>query len=155
MREEPHARDVKVKFIFGPPGTGKSHYVEQNVEYKDLFWFSPQPSAVFFDGYTDQSVIVLDDFIGSHCPRNLLLRLLDKYPMRLPVKGGTRVARYETVYVTSNYWPSEWYQDQSNLWAIQRRIHEVILKLSRESDYESSQPVSQLDWYSLQKRVGK
>lgn len=131
--------------MYGPPGTGKTHYILENTEISDVFWFSPQPNATFFDGYEDHADLVLDDFIGSHIQRNMLLRLLDKYPYRLPVKGGTRIARYTRVFLTSNHWITDWYKDQCNLYAIQRRIHRVVVmpEMGRELLH---QPVGKEEW---------
>lgn len=127
LTSRPEDRVVNVTFLYGKPGTGKTHWVNDNSDPADTFWFSPQPNACFFDGYEGQSTLVLDDFIGGHVPRNMLLRLLDKYALRLPIKGSSRIAKYSRVFITSNYWPSAWYKDRDNLWAIQRRIGTVLI----------------------------
>lgn len=66
--------------------------------------------AVWFDGY-DPAVhksIIIDDFYGW-LPWHFLLRLLDHYPLLLPVKGGHVPAAFTRVFITSNVRPSQWY----------------------------------------------
>lgn len=149
------ARNVKVELIYGPPGTGKSHHIETSVDPTDIYWFSPQPSSAFFDGYAGERYVVFDDFIGAHMPRNMLYRVLDHYPLRVPIKGTTAVAKYEHVFVTSNYWPDQWYQDQDNLWAVCRRFHRVGLKLTREDEIDWHDVASKSDWRDVGRLVGR
>lgn len=44
--------------------------------------------ALWFDGYEGQEVAVFDDFRPWWCRFDYLLRLLDRYPMKVPIKGG-------------------------------------------------------------------
>lgn len=44
--------------------------------------------SLWFDGYMGQEVAVFDDFRPWWCRFDYLLRLLDRYPMQVPVKGG-------------------------------------------------------------------
>lgn len=45
-------------------------------------------SALWWDGYIGQKTVVLDDFRPWWCPFSFLLRILDRYPIRVQVKGG-------------------------------------------------------------------
>lgn len=74
-----------------------------------------------------QSVLVMDEFRGSWCPYEILLRILDGHPYQPEQKGGHVWAAYTTVYITSNINPVDWYStvkiaDQSPLF---RRITEI------------------------------
>ena len=40
----------------------------------------------WFDGYMGQKVVCFDDFRKDFCTFHELLRLLDRYPMDVPVK---------------------------------------------------------------------
>lgn len=63
----------------------------------------------WFDGYNGQDVMLLDDFGPGMMCINFLKRLLDRYPVQLPVKGGSVALRAKTIFITSNYMMSEWY----------------------------------------------
>ena len=49
-----------------------------------------------------------------------MLKVLDRYPLSLPVKNGFTPALYDTVIITSNKPPHEWYR--KGLGALARRI---------------------------------
>lgn len=112
----PLNRDVKVILLTGAPGTGKSRWAYDN--YPDLY---SKPDGQWFDGYTGQKTLLLDDFYGD-IPLPQLLKVLDRYPLQLPVKGGFVYAQYTTVIITSNRDVDQWnYYDTA---ALKRRISE-------------------------------
>lgn len=110
-------RDVKVIFLVGSPGTGKTRWAWDN--YPDLY---SKPEGHWWDGYTGQQTILLDDYYGD-IPYSIFLKVLDRYPLNLPIKGGFTPAKYTTVIITSNKSFTRWYQEPNN--AIARRIHEI------------------------------
>jgi len=110
-------RDVKVIFLVGKPGTGKTRWAWDN--YPDLY---SKPEGQWWDGYTDQKTILLDDYYGD-MPYSQFLKVLDRYPLNLPVKGGFISAQYTTVIITSNLSVKHW--GYPTLDAIKRRITEI------------------------------
>lgn len=102
LRAEP-PRDVKVFILWGEPGVGKTRWVFDR--YPDI-WISSDPTLQWFDGYSGESTVLLDDFRGE-CRGSFLLRLLDRYPLRVPVKGCFRQWRATRIYITSNE-PAPW-----------------------------------------------
>lgn len=98
-------RDIQVYYYYGPPGTGKSHSVYE--ELKDQNYYVPlvQGDKIWFDCYQGEDIIWIDDVDLHTWNREFLLRLLDKYPLRLPIKGGHANAKFTKVYLTSNYDP--------------------------------------------------
>lgn len=110
-------RDVKVIFIVGNSGTGKTRWAWEN--YPDLY---SKPEGHWWDGYTDQKTILLDDYYGD-IPYSQFLKVLDRYPLNLPIKGGFVAAAYDTIIITSNKSFTQWYPEPNN--AIKRRIHEI------------------------------
>ncbi len=117
-----------VRLFYGPSGTGKTRealttYGEENVYIKD-------PHQNWFDGYSKQPVLLLDEFAGkaSKTPLTLLLRMLDMNKLNLPVKGAQAKMVSTTIIITTNIHPSLWYDytgRTSQYAALQRRIHEV------------------------------
>lgn len=110
--------DLKVVLLRGNPGTGKSSYVYSR--WPDC-WISTNPILRWFDGYGGQRVSLIDDFNGE-TPFRFLLRLLDKYPIRVEVKGGHTPWNPEIIFITSNRDVMEWYGGERDTAAIARRI---------------------------------
>jgi len=109
-------RDVKVIVLVGPPGCGKTRFAWD--KYPDLY---SKPDGAWFDGYDGQDTILLDDYYG-HLPYAQLLKMCDRYPLLLPVKGGFVPATYTTIIITSNTRPMFWYPGAVD--AFNRRITE-------------------------------
>ena len=110
-------RDLKVIVLYGVSGGGKTRWAFDN--YPELF---SKPDGDWWDGYSGQKVVLLDDFNGG-LPFSTLLKVADRYPLSLPVKGGFVSAAYDTLIITSNKHPSHWYQ--AGLGAMRRRIHQI------------------------------
>jgi len=117
-------REVDVSVYWGDTGTGKTHTaLTDNPDYFKL----DKANNTWFDGYDGQSCLVIDDFYGW-LPFGQLLNILDKYPLRLEIKGGFTWAKWTKVILTSNKeWP-DWYSNISDLQkdALKRRIHHVL-----------------------------
>lgn len=110
-------RDLKVIVLYGVSGAGKTRWAFDN--YPELF---SKPDGDWWDGYSGQKTVLLDDFAGG-LPFSTLLKVADRYPLSLPVKGGFVPAAYDTLIITSNKHPSRWYQ--AGLGAMRRRIHQI------------------------------
>ena len=67
----------EVWVLWGPSGTGKSRWVAAT--WPDAFWKSPE--SKWWDGYSGQETVVLDDFKDYAMPLVELQRLLDWYPL--------------------------------------------------------------------------
>ena len=74
----------EVWVLWGPSGTGKSRFVA--ARWPDAFWKAPE--SKWWDGYSGQETVVLDDFKDYAMPLVELQRLLDWYPLWVEVKGG-------------------------------------------------------------------
>lgn len=122
--------DTDVRVYFGKPGTGKSRkaFEHNNYYIKD--------NTVWWDGYDGQELVIFDDFDGDY-PYRELLKILDRYPMNVQVKGGYIKLTTLKFIITSNKHPMNWYPHQSDedhiLWQdeyeqtpLKRRIKEII-----------------------------
>ena len=65
----------EVWVLWGPSGTGKSRFVAAC--WPDAFWKAPE--SKWWDGYSGQETVVLDDFKDYAMPLVELQRLLDWY----------------------------------------------------------------------------
>lgn len=113
------ARDVSVYVIYGVPGVGKTRIIFEKEE--DLFIVS-DPTLTWFDGYDGEEAILIDDYRGGGNAA-FLLRLLDRYPLQLPIKGGFVPMAATRIFITSNLEPPFGHNDIQA--ALQRRIQTV------------------------------
>jgi len=131
--------------LYGRGGVGKSSWIHNECKKNDLTYYdvmNPRKGSVWFDGYTNQEVLVMDDFYGWLEP-STLYRLLDIYPMQVPVKGGFTWAQWNYVFISSNVRPEEFYRkevmDRLDQLAYERRFHRIgeMQKLydEEENDY--------------------
>lgn len=102
-------RDFKpiVTWLYGPTGVGKSRFAKRISNPEDT-WESGE-NLQWFDGYDAHEFMIFDDFRGSQCSYSKLLRILDRYPMQLPVKGGFRQILSKHIIITSHKSPEECY----------------------------------------------
>ena len=119
MSIQPIEREVRVTWLYGSPGSGKTRWVW--TQYPDVY---SKPSGHWWDGYNGEETLLLDDF-DADIPFAELLKVLDRYKYRVQVKGGFVGARWTRVFITTNNPPAEFYQTVSNRRALDRRIHEV------------------------------
>ncbi len=106
-------RDFKseVYIITGPTGVGKSREVHER--WPAAYYFSAGNNC-WFDGYQQQEVVVFDDFAGNQVPFKLLLRICDRLPLTVEIKGGSVNFAPKLIVFTSIQPPHEWY-DYSRL----------------------------------------
>lgn len=112
---------TEVLVYWGPTGTGKTRRVYQEAGDEPIY---VHPGGMWFDGYEGQEIVLFDDFGGSEFKLTYLLKLLDRYPMSVPVKGGFVNFAPKKVYITSNHASEWWYPNAftRHQEALQRRI---------------------------------
>lgn len=124
---------VKPKVIvrWGSTGTGKTRHVYDNHAIDDIWTW---PGGLWYDGYHHHKIALIDDVAkGQIPPFRFLLRLLDRYAIQVPVKGGFVAWRPDVIYITSNCAPHEWF-DNEDIAPLMRRIDQIwrINKLGEE-----------------------
>lgn len=117
--------ELHVTVIWGESGSGKTRSVYDREGFENTYALSYTDGRVWFDGYNGQSVLLIDEFYGA-IKYSYLLQLLDIYPLRLEIKGGTVWSNWTKVYFTSNSHPKDWYKGVQDTSALLRRIHEII-----------------------------
>lgn len=126
---EPRNFRSQCVYLWGPTGTGKTRraYAEALALGGGAVSWVSDNTLKWFDGYDPRSkCVILDDFAGD-CKVTLLLRLIDRYPYKVPIKGGFLTWRPRIIYITSNYPPDKWYGHEGEHYnALLRRIDEII-----------------------------
>lgn len=122
-----------VVWIYGKTGTGKSMSAVQAAERlygKGMYWMSCG-TLQWFDGYDGHPCAILDDLRTKHTTFDFLLRLLDVYPFKTPVKGDFAEWVPELIFVTCPW-------DPRDLWSL--RTPEQLDQLSRRVGYTIKAP---------------
>lgn len=119
--------EMRVEVIWGAPGSGKTRESKRLAEEsgKEVYW--KDPGNKWFDDYQGEEIVVFDDFKCNWFQLSVLLRLLDRYPMKVELKGGSCEFQAHLIIITSQCHPREWYSGctvQENA-AIQRRLTNV------------------------------
>jgi len=122
----------KVTVFYGLPGTGKTRRAIESFGYDATFVVSKPDSGrpLWWDGYipSTHSSVLIDDFYGW-LPWSFLLQLLDRYPFKVEIKGGSLQFVARDIFITSNQHPTEWYDMEklkgANIDALLRRIETI------------------------------
>lgn len=109
-----------VTVVWGPTGTGKSRYAEANTT--NPYW---HPGGRWWDGYITGQDVIIDDFDPKDWPVTEVLRLLDRYPLKVPFKGGYAEFNSAKIIITSHFDPLFWYPDRWEEIVRRIKIHNI------------------------------
>ncbi len=144
VREEP----VDVTLLIGATGLGKTRFVYDKYEEDEELYIAPLSNGtMWYDTYDGHKYVLLDDFAGaaSHMPLVTLLRLVDRYPVLVPIKGSHTWFFPTHIYVTTNILPKDWYKwekREEQYKALARRFSHVIVF------QEGAEPLEEgTDWW--------
>lgn len=119
-------------WIHGPTGVGKSHTAEVLAGDDTIYHWSPDNG--WWDGYTGQNVVIMNDFRGQ-IPYNEMLMMVDKWPFAVRRRNRKpRPFTAHTVIITSSLDPAGVYHnlaENDDLAQIYRRF-DVRLQTSRD-----------------------
>lgn len=107
-----------VTWLWGLAGTGKTRTAtesHQTTYSKD--------NTIWWDGYTQQEAIIIDDFDNT-IPYRTLLRILDRYVYQGQVKGGYVQVNSPFIYITCEHQPA-YYWSGNELEQIVRRLTSI------------------------------
>lgn len=113
-----------VTWIWGKTGAGKSRLGH---ELCGTDYYS-KDGEKWWDGYDAHENIILDDFRAGNMKLNYLLKVLDRYPMRVEVKGGYRQLLAKKIIITSIHSPDSCYNTEID------KLKEPIQQLIRRLD---------------------
>lgn len=122
-------------WIYGPPGYGKSFYVTDLCRQKRIELWTANLTDEWFDGYEpeEHKAVLIDDLrptsaVTKGWSFQMLLRLLDRYDMNVPVKGGFKRWVPEYIFITAPSHPFEIYGHSGgeSYDQLSRRLDEVL-----------------------------
>lgn len=144
LHSAPGRRDnIQAVACIGDAGTGKSRQAFEAMP--DAY---SKPAGPWFDGYEGQTDVIIDDFVpGEDLSLSMVMRITDRYPLRVPIKGGFVPWRATKIIFTSNYPLEEWIPEkmrfsetgQTRLRALQRRFKVLQFPLKEDSDTEAEE----------------
>ena len=103
--------NLVVKWYWGNTGTGKTRKAYD--EAGEDCWTSGR-DLTWFDGYSGQKYAILDDLRSNSCDWGYLLRLLDIYPLTVPIKGGHSKWCPEVIIITAPCLPEDMFKNHQN-----------------------------------------
>lgn len=122
----------KVEIYYGVTGSGKSYkaFQEHPNAYRKM-------QGRWWDGYKGEKVVIIEDFRppspdewkSSEVKSISLdewLRILDRYPMKIEYKGGSRQLQANHFIFTSNFPPNEWFVGHTQFPAFCRRVSRIL-----------------------------
>jgi Putative viral replication protein./RNA helicase. len=116
---------LNVIVCLGESGSGKSFWAYSNWPEAFRYWSDDG----WWDGYDEQETVVFDDFDGNGIPFRTLLKVLDRYPLFLKVKGASVRMRAKRLVFTTNRVVRGWYPTE-DITPLRRRIS--VFKLFRK-----------------------
>jgi len=124
--EPPRDQPPEVRWYYGESGVGKTRAaLEWLSEHGEVY--TAETPAKWWDGYDGHAAVLIDDFRPDRCGFVHMLRLLDRYAMRVEIKGGSKQLRARYIAITAPISPEEMYScHNENLVQLTRRISSVI-----------------------------
>lgn len=104
---------LTVYWFYGETGCGKTYKAYTESLEAGCEPYIRSGDGRFFDGYTGQSHVIFDDFREGDIPFNFMLRLLDRYPMSVEIKGSTVQWKPSVIYITSPMKPENTFTKNS------------------------------------------
>lgn len=121
----PPRPQLRVHWFYGSTGTGKTHTAFAEAGTADT-WVSGK-TLQWWQGYSGQKNIIIDDMRGDFCEFHTFLRYLDIYPIQVEYKGASTWLRAENIYITTPMKPEDLYRSRTteDIAQLLRRIHDV------------------------------
>lgn len=117
--------EMRVDIKWGPKGSGKTSSVYEEFGYEQVYAKMP---GKWWDGYKGETVVLIDDFDPldmEDMSFAYYLKLLDRYPLRIEMKGGSCQFVSRVIVITSNFNPEEWFMGRANRDAFFRRVTSI------------------------------
>lgn len=114
-KDEPRTCSPHVHWLYGPTGSGKTHFAVQFAESKGLKYYMYNPSLNgYWQKYNQEKVVIIDDLRDKTFKFDELLRVLDGYKHIINQKNGDRYINSPYIFITSPLSPKDMFPDKAN-----------------------------------------
>ncbi len=114
----PQSRPVKVYYVWGDSGCGKSWWANTLFDTPDnTYTTTDMPDKIWMGNYAGERTLVIEEF-ESLCNHSILKCMLEGYKMEFQTKGGFVWSEWDTVILTSNVDPMLAYDPKINWWSV-------------------------------------
>ncbi len=117
----------QVYWLYGETGTGKTKKAYRECPPGNTYHAN---TGQWFNSYIGQEYVIIDEIRAKNWSYDLMLKLLDGYERRLPIKGGFTTWNPKTIYITGPLTPEETYggtlKFHGSIDQLLRRITKVI-----------------------------
>lgn len=144
---------VKVTLHYGEAGSGKSHCAGCHIQ-EDTYMYD---GSTFWEGYKDQTKLIMDEFGGHTVSPLTFNRICDKYPYTVNIKNRSAPLMATDIHITTNFTPIHWWKEGTryNREAVARRIHEAHWHYMQGTTRVLEKFTSDADGYALDKMLAK
>lgn len=127
--ERPLPMTREVVWIYGKSGTGKTRLAISMTDENDRWMYDSADGLGAFNGYKEEKHVILDELRPWSFKPEFLLRLLDRYEMRINVKYGHTRWMTDKVVITTIYDPVKFWNEtrcREDCNQLTRRITNII-----------------------------
>lgn len=135
-RPRPDDEQTLCFVFYGAGGTGKSTFALKLARYLgDRIYRVPSAkgSGLYWDGYSQGDVVILDEFKGNRMQPTEFNQLIDRGPHQVPIHGGTTEFNSKYVIITTNVTPEKWWDIEYKK-SLRRRI--ILFPIFRNLGYK-------------------
>lgn len=136
LYQEKREGPPSVYWFWGPTGTGKTRAAYSEAEASGAVPYFKMSTNKWWDGYEGQSHVIIDDYRCDFSTFAELLRLLDRYPMKVETKGGTVEFVATHIYITTPKTPVDTWATRS-----EEDIAQLIRRITEIRHYPGINPV--------------
>jgi len=127
LLEKPRSKKPEVIWIFGKTGTGKTKMAYERNPDNCYITMKDKNGLITFNGYRNEQVCIMDEMRQGSIPFDLLLGILDRYPLKLDVKYGYINFNSDIIYITSPFHPKDCFkQNNDNIDQLLRRVDSIV-----------------------------
>lgn len=132
--------EMNIIIMYGESGCGKSFKASQ-IAPNAYYVMNPakKGTKVWWDKYQHEETVIIDEF-REQFNYDFMLKLLDRYPLKVEYKGGITEFNSKNLIITTNLSPLSWYPDQSDREPLLRRLN------SKKCEIWLFEPTKKLKW---------
>lgn len=136
LLSQPKMRDgLTVNVFWGSSSVGKTHYVVNKLP-PHLYHRLSAKNGQWWDGLEPTHTHLWIDEYKGEMPLDLFKEVTDKYPYRVPIKGGFVSLNVTTIWITSQISPDDWYPHVgADRVAFMRRLTNIYYWNSKEDHH--------------------